>query len=79
MTEQRFPKDWDEEGIERLIAELDARTDEEWIAADEADPDMVQHLRNMARSGARVHQMRAQRSSQGPLRKWYIRLRLSST
>jgi hypothetical protein len=36
MNEQRFPKGWDEERVKRLIAELDARTDEEWIAADEA-------------------------------------------
>ncbi|MBM4070072.1 MAG: hypothetical protein FJ271_14135 [Planctomycetes bacterium] len=36
MTKHRFPKGWDEERVERLIAELDARTDEEWIAADEA-------------------------------------------
>jgi hypothetical protein len=36
MTEQRFPKGWDEARVKQLIAELDARTDEEWIAADEA-------------------------------------------
>ena len=36
MNEQRFPKGWDEQHVKRLIAELDARTDEEWIAADEA-------------------------------------------
>ena len=36
MTEQRFPKGWDEQRVKQLIAELDARTDEEWIAADEA-------------------------------------------
>ena len=39
MKEQRFPKGWDEQRVKRLIAELDARTDEEWIAADEADAD----------------------------------------
>lgn len=33
MNEQRFPKGWDEQRVKRLIAELDARTDEEWIAA----------------------------------------------
>jgi hypothetical protein len=33
---QRFPKGWDEKRVKQLIAELDARTDEEWIAADEA-------------------------------------------
>lgn len=36
MNGQRFPKSWDEERVKRLIAELDARTDEEWLAADEA-------------------------------------------
>ncbi len=39
MNEQRFPKGWDEQRVKRLIAELDARTDEEWIAADEAAAD----------------------------------------
>jgi hypothetical protein len=32
---QRFPKGWNEKRVKQLIAELDARTDEEWIAADE--------------------------------------------
>jgi hypothetical protein len=36
MNKQRFPKGWDEQRVKQLIAELDARTDEEWIAADEA-------------------------------------------
>lgn len=36
MNEQRFPKGWDEQRVKRLIAELDARTDDEWLAADEA-------------------------------------------
>ncbi len=36
MNEQQFPKDWNEQRVKQLIAELDARTDEEWIAADEA-------------------------------------------
>lgn len=36
MSEQRFPPGWDEQRVKRLIAELDARTDEEWIVADEA-------------------------------------------
>jgi hypothetical protein len=36
MKEQRFPAGWDEQRVKRLIAELDARTDEEWVAADEA-------------------------------------------
>ena len=36
MKKQRFPKGWDEKRVQQLIAELDARTDEEWIAADEA-------------------------------------------
>jgi hypothetical protein len=36
MNEQRFPSGWDEQRVKRLLAELDARTEEEWIAADEA-------------------------------------------
>ncbi len=36
MNEQRFPAGWDEERVKRLLAELDARTEEEWLAADEA-------------------------------------------
>jgi hypothetical protein len=35
MNEQRFPKGWDEQRVKDLIAELDARTEEEWVAADE--------------------------------------------
>jgi hypothetical protein len=36
MKKQKFPKGWNEERVKCLIAELDARTDEEWIAEDEA-------------------------------------------
>ena len=36
MNEQRFPKGWDERRVRDLIAELDARSEDEWIAADEA-------------------------------------------
>jgi hypothetical protein len=36
MSQQQFPKGWDAERVKNLIAELDARSDEEWIAADEA-------------------------------------------
>jgi hypothetical protein len=36
MKKQRFPKGWNEQRVKQLIAELDARSDEEWIAADEA-------------------------------------------
>ena len=35
MKEQHFPAGWDEQRVKKLLAELDARTDEEWIAADE--------------------------------------------
>lgn len=33
MNEQRFPRGWDEERVKKLLAELDARTDEEPISA----------------------------------------------
>ena len=36
MNEQRFPKGWDEHRVRSLLAELDARSEDEWIAADEA-------------------------------------------
>jgi hypothetical protein len=36
MKEQQFPAGWNEKLVKQLLAELDARTDEEWIAADEA-------------------------------------------
>jgi len=36
MNESRFPAGWDEQRVQRLLAELDARTEEEWLAADEA-------------------------------------------
>jgi hypothetical protein len=36
MSDQKFPDGWDEQRVKRLLKELDARTDEEWIAADEA-------------------------------------------
>ena len=36
MKKQAFPKGWDANRVKQLIAELDARTDEEWTAADEA-------------------------------------------
>ncbi len=36
MKKQQFPKGWDGKRVKQLIAELDARTDEECVAADEA-------------------------------------------
>ncbi len=36
MIEQRFPPGWDEQRVQRLLAELDSRTEDEWVAADEA-------------------------------------------
>lgn len=36
MSEQRFPEGWDEQRVRNLLTELDARTEEEWIAADES-------------------------------------------
>ena len=35
MNQQQFPKGWDAQRVKQLIDELDARTDEEWIATDE--------------------------------------------
>ncbi len=36
MIEQRFPKGWDEKRVRELLDELDSRSDEEWVASDEA-------------------------------------------
>lgn len=36
MNEPQFPAGWNESRVRDLLAELDARTEEEWIAADEA-------------------------------------------
>jgi hypothetical protein len=36
MSDQKFPDGWDEQRVKRLLKEVDARTDEEWIAGDEA-------------------------------------------
>ena len=36
MSEPRFPKGWDEQRVRHLLAALDARSEDEWIEADEA-------------------------------------------
>ena len=36
MDDQRFPAGWDQQRVQRLLAQLEARTEEEWIAEDEA-------------------------------------------
>ena len=36
MIEQRYPEGWDQQRVQRLLADLDSRTEEEWVAADEA-------------------------------------------
>jgi hypothetical protein len=36
MSEERFPKGWDEKRVKELISELDGRTEDEWTASDEA-------------------------------------------
>ncbi len=41
MSKQQFPKGWDEQRVKNLIAELDARTDEEWIAAADREEQAV--------------------------------------
>ena len=39
MSVQKFPKGWDESRVRALLAELDARGEDEWVAADEAAAD----------------------------------------
>ena len=36
MSKNQFPPGWDNDRVQKLIAELDSRTEEEWVAADEA-------------------------------------------
>ena len=36
MITQKFPPGWDDDRVKRLLAELDTRTDDEWVVADEA-------------------------------------------
>jgi hypothetical protein len=36
MIEQRYPEGWDQQRVQRSLADLDSRTEEEWLAADEA-------------------------------------------
>ena len=36
MTTQKFPPGWDQDRVKRLLDELDNRTDDEWVVADEA-------------------------------------------
>lgn len=36
MNQQRFPAGWDARRVRDLLVELDARTEDEWVAADEA-------------------------------------------
>jgi hypothetical protein len=36
MSKQEFPPGWDEKRIQSLLAELDQRTEDEWVVGDEA-------------------------------------------
>jgi hypothetical protein len=36
MSKQEFPLGWDEKRIQSLLAELDQRTEDEWVVGDEA-------------------------------------------
>ena len=38
---QKFPKGWDESKIQQLIAECDAKTEDEWVESDEAAAAML--------------------------------------
>ncbi len=35
MSKQQFPPGWDNQRVQRLLAELESRTEDEWVAADE--------------------------------------------
>jgi hypothetical protein len=36
MSEQQLPHGWDKQQMQQLLAEVETRTEEEWIADDEA-------------------------------------------
>ena len=36
MGDQQFPPGWDERRVKDLLAELDSRSEEDWVVADEA-------------------------------------------
>ncbi len=36
MSDQQFPLGWDEQRVQELLAELDSRTEDDWVVADEA-------------------------------------------
>lgn len=36
MIERKFPPGWDERRVQGLLAELENRTEEDWVVADEA-------------------------------------------
>jgi hypothetical protein len=36
MIEQQFPPGWDQQRVQRVLEELDSRSEEEWVASDEA-------------------------------------------
>ena len=37
IDSQRFPTGWNEELVQRVITDMDARTDDDWVAADQAN------------------------------------------
>jgi hypothetical protein len=36
MIEQQFPPGWDQQRVQRVLEELNSRSEEEWVASDEA-------------------------------------------
>jgi hypothetical protein len=36
MIEQQFPPGWDQQRVQRVLEELDSRSEEVWVASDEA-------------------------------------------
>jgi hypothetical protein len=49
----RFPPGWDEERVQRLLAELDSWTEEDWVVADEASHRA--RVREVAAEMAKIH------------------------
>jgi hypothetical protein len=74
MNPQAYPPGWDETRVRDLIAELESRTEEEWIAADEAmvvDGEELTEMTVPSRLLPQIRRLRAMHSKDVDLRPEY--------
>ena len=43
MTDEKFPPDWDEERVQRVLAQYETQTEDEAVAEDEAAFEVPRH------------------------------------